>query len=80
MRDDPLHWASAYDFGISENQYQPRYHSNAQIYSILAELENKHPAHCAFQNGEDIVSLKIRSLKITHEVLTIKKKIVYYIY
>ncbi|KAF5286929.1 hypothetical protein FQR65_LT12388 [Abscondita terminalis] len=67
MRNDEQHWASAYDFGVSENQFNPQYHSNSEIYSILAELENKYPDAAEFVSGENFVSMSIRSLKITHK-------------
>ncbi|KAK4878716.1 hypothetical protein RN001_011222 [Aquatica leii] len=67
MRNDEQHWASAYDFGVSENQFNPQYHSNSEIYSILAELENKYPDTAEFVSGENFVSMSIRSLKITHK-------------
>lgn len=68
MRDDPLHWASAYDFGISDNQYNPTYHSNEQIYGMLGDFENRYPESAEFESGESMISINIRSLKLTHEV------------
>lgn len=68
MRDDPQHWASGYDFGISDNQYNPKYHSNSELNSIMANLENKYSGTAEFDSGENFVSMTIRSLKISHEV------------
>ncbi|KAF5285144.1 hypothetical protein FQA39_LY16833 [Lamprigera yunnana] len=68
MRNDEQHWASAYDFGVSENQFNPRYHSNSEIYSILADLENKYPDTAEFVSGDNFVSMSIRSLKMTDKV------------
>ncbi|CAG9814957.1 unnamed protein product [Phaedon cochleariae] len=68
MKDDPLHWASAYDFGIGENQYKPQYHTSQEINSILSSMENKYPDAAAFQGGDNLVSMAIRSLKITDKV------------
>lgn len=68
MRDDPQHWASGYDFGESENQFDPKYHSNGELYSIMAELENKYPGTAEFVSGDNFISMSIRSLKISHEV------------
>lgn len=68
MRDDPLHWASAYDFDLGENQYKVKYHTNQELYGIMGELENQYPEAAAFKNGDDYVSMSLKSLKITHEV------------
>ncbi|GJQ81229.1 hypothetical protein Trydic_g20448 [Trypoxylus dichotomus] len=68
MPDDPMHWASAYDFGISENHYKPKYHSNSELYEILADFENKYPDAAEFEGGDDYISMTIHSLKITHQV------------
>lgn len=69
MKDDPLHWGSAYDFGIVLNQYGPKYHSNGELYTILGELENRHQNVAGFESGDNFISMNIRSLKITHEVM-----------
>ncbi|XP_017777270.1 PREDICTED: carboxypeptidase D [Nicrophorus vespilloides] len=68
MRDDPIHWASAYDFGITENQYKPEYHSNSDIYKLLAQLETRYPSSAQFEGGEDYISMTIHSLKITDKI------------
>jgi carboxypeptidase D len=68
MKDDQLHWASAYDFGIDENQYHPKYHTNQELYGVMAQLENRYPDTAAFQSGDDYVSMTLRSLKITDQV------------
>ncbi|KAK5638630.1 hypothetical protein RI129_012925 [Pyrocoelia pectoralis] len=68
MRNDEQHWASAYDFGISENQFDPQYHSNSDIHLILAGLENKYPDAAKFDSGDNLDSMAIHSLKISHDV------------
>ncbi|KAB0791260.1 hypothetical protein PPYR_03060 [Photinus pyralis] len=68
MRNDEQHWASAYDFGVSENQFSPQYHSNSDIHLILAELENKYPDAAKFDSGDNLDSMAIHSLKISHDV------------
>ncbi|KAF2900813.1 hypothetical protein ILUMI_05352 [Ignelater luminosus] len=68
MRDDPQHWASAYDFGVSDNQFNPKYHANNELYAIMAELENKYPDTAEFVSGDNFISMSIRSLKISHQV------------
>lgn len=68
MPDDPMHWASAYDFAVGENRYNPKYHSNSEIYRILADFENKYPDAAEFEGGEDYISMTIHSLKISHQV------------
>lgn len=72
MRDDPLHWASAYDFGIHENQYNPTWHSNKEISAILADFENKYFGTVGFEGGDNLVSMKIHSIKISHEVSSLR--------
>ncbi|VEN63122.1 unnamed protein product [Callosobruchus maculatus] len=69
MKDDPLHWASAYDFGIGENQYHPKYHTNQEIYSKMAYLENKYPNAASFKSGEDYISMAVHSLIITDQAV-----------
>lgn len=68
MRDDAMHWGSAYDFGIIENEVSPGYRSNEQINSVLAGLENRYPDSAEFSSGENFVSMTIRSLKISDGV------------
>ncbi|KAJ8985210.1 hypothetical protein NQ317_018239 [Molorchus minor] len=68
MKDDKLHWASAYDFGLGENQFNVKYHRNDEIYALLADLENRHPQAAAFEGGDDYVSMEIHSLKITNQI------------
>lgn len=68
MRDDPQHWASAYDFGVSDNQFNPKYHANNELYAVMAELENKYPDAAEFVSGDNFISMSIRSLKISHQV------------
>lgn len=68
MKDDPQHWASAYDFGISENHFNPQYHSNSDLYYLLADMENRYVTTAMFEGGDDFVSMTIHSLKITDNV------------
>lgn len=74
MKDDPLHWASAYDFGIGDNQYTPKYHSNHELFALLANLENFHPGVAEFEGNDNDISMIIPSLKITQNV----RKLVHY--
>lgn len=68
MKDDPEHWASAYDFGIHPNVYYPAYHSGSDIYSLLSALENQYPDSAEFHGGDDLVSMAIHWLKISQHV------------
>ena len=68
MRDDPMHWASAYDFGIAKNQYEPEYHTDLEIYSYMSDFENRYPGVAQFEGGDDYISMTIHSVKISHEV------------
>lgn len=68
MRDDPLHWGSAYDFGLSENQYQLKYHGNSELYSIMSEFENRYKDGASFEGGDDYISMRIHSVKISDDV------------
>lgn len=68
MPDDPQHWSSAYDFGISENQYRLRYHTNNEIFSIMGDLENRYSQYATFEAGETLVQISIHSLKVTNDV------------
>lgn len=72
MRNDPLHWASAYDFGIHENQYNPTWHSNDDINAFMANCENKYFGTAKFQAGDNMVSTRIHSLEVSNEVNTLK--------
>lgn len=69
MKDDPLHWASAYDFGIGENQYKPKYHTSQDINAILAGMENHYSDIAEFEGGDNFISMMIHSLKISNKVL-----------
>lgn len=68
MRDDGLHWASAYDFGLSRKQFHPEYHSNSYLYSTMASFENTYPGVASFEGGDDLISMSIRSVKISNDV------------
>lgn len=68
MKDDPEHWASAYDFAIHPNVYYPAYHSGSDIYSVLSALENQYPDSAEFHGGDDLVSMAIHWLKISQHV------------
>lgn len=64
-----MHWASAYDFGLSQNQYQVKYHSNNEINTLLGDLENHYPKAASFHAGDDYLSMAIRWLEITDDVI-----------
>lgn len=68
MKDDPQHWASAYDFAIAENQFNPRYHSSQEIRSIMANFENRYPEVAAFHRAENSMSMMIPWLQISNKV------------
>ncbi|XP_065172246.1 carboxypeptidase D-like [Atheta coriaria] len=68
MKDDPIHWSSAYDFGVTENLYKPKYHSNSELYSTMAALENRYPDAAEFEAGDDYISMTIHSLKISDKI------------
>lgn len=68
MKDDPEHWASAYDFGEERNVLKPKYHSNSELYSLLSSLENAYPDAAEFHGGDDLVSMMIHWLKVTQNV------------
>lgn len=68
LRDNPVDWASAYDFGLSEHQFRSKYHSNSEIYKLIADFENKYPDTASFSGGDSFVSMSIHYLKISHEV------------
>lgn len=70
MHDDPQHWSSAYDFGITDNQFRLTYHTNSEIFTILSNFENKYPNFAAFEAGMTPDSISIHSLKITDNVST----------
>ncbi|KAL3271051.1 hypothetical protein HHI36_021551 [Cryptolaemus montrouzieri] len=67
LKNDGSHWANAYDFDNVKNQYNPRYHSNGEIYEIMGKLENEYPDSASFQS-ESEVSMAIHSLKITEDI------------
>ncbi|XP_050292877.1 carboxypeptidase D [Anthonomus grandis grandis] len=68
MKDDPQHWASAYDFGVEPNVFYPKYHSNSELYFLMSNLENRYPEDAAFQGGDDLVSMVVHWLKISKQV------------
>lgn len=72
---DPLHWASAYDFAIAENQYKPKYHSAQELREIMANLENRYPGLAAFHRAENSMSMAIPWLEISKEVRIFFSKI-----
>ncbi|EFN82672.1 Carboxypeptidase D [Harpegnathos saltator] len=67
MRDDPLHWSSAYDFGLRANLLDG-YLKNSELNARFSQLENHQPDVAEFVAGETLVSMAIRSLKITHDI------------
>lgn len=68
MKDDPLHWASAYDFGEEHNVFHPKYHSNSDLYSLMSNFENVYSDSAEFHGGDDLVSMVLHWLKITKHV------------
>lgn len=74
MKLDPLHWASAYDFAVAENQFKPRYHSAQEIRTILAQLENHYSGVAEFHRAENSLSMAIPWLQISDEVIKQNEK------
>ncbi|XP_017067490.1 carboxypeptidase D isoform X2 [Drosophila eugracilis] len=68
MPDDPQHWASANDFRIIENVVNTRYHTNPQIRSRLAELENQNGQIASFGYGDNEFSTYFNYLKMTNDI------------
>ncbi|XP_032665453.1 carboxypeptidase D-like [Odontomachus brunneus] len=67
MRDDPLHWSSAYDFRLRAN-LQNGYLKNSQLSARFSQLENHQSDIAEFIAGDSLISMAIHSLKITHDV------------
>ncbi|XP_011256547.2 carboxypeptidase D [Camponotus floridanus] len=67
MRDDPLHWSSAYDFGLRAN-LQSGYLTNSDLSARFSQLENHQPNVAEFIAGDSLISMAIHSLKITHNM------------
>lgn len=67
MRDDPLHWSSAYDFGLRAN-LQNGYLKNSDLSARFSQLENHQPDIAEFIAGDSLISMAIHSLKITHNM------------
>ncbi|CAG9126421.1 unnamed protein product [Plutella xylostella] len=65
MADDPQHWSSAYDFRVLENIIGARYHYSAEVYGLLAELENKHPDTAQFRAGDSLHTALLHRLEVT---------------
>lgn len=65
-RDDPQHWASAYDFRILENILHTKYHTNLEIETVFQELQRKNPLIAQVQDMENIPYYN--SLKITDSI------------
>ncbi|CAH1132734.1 unnamed protein product [Ceutorhynchus assimilis] len=68
MKDDPQHWASAYDFGEISNVFHPKYHSGSELNFILSSFENNFPDSAEFHGGDDMISMILHWLKITQHV------------
>ncbi|XP_034139680.1 carboxypeptidase D isoform X2 [Drosophila guanche] len=68
MPDDPQHWASANDFRIIENVVNTRYHTNAEIRSRLAELENQNGQIASFGYADNEFSRYFNYLKMTSDI------------
>ncbi|XP_014480022.1 PREDICTED: carboxypeptidase D-like [Dinoponera quadriceps] len=67
MRDDPLHWSSAYDFGLRANLLDG-YLKNSELSARFSQLENHQPDVAEFIAGDSLISMAIHSLKITHDI------------
>lgn len=68
MRDDPQHWASANDFRIIENVVNTRYHTDAEVHSRLAELENQNPQIVSFGYADNEFSRHFKYIKMSSNV------------
>lgn len=68
MRDDPQHWASAYDYRIIENVVRTKYHTNEELNKKMAELENSRFKIANLESGDNDVSMAFHSLKVTKEI------------
>ncbi|XP_016971864.1 carboxypeptidase D isoform X1 [Drosophila rhopaloa] len=68
MPDDPQHWASANDFRIIENVVNTRYHTNPEIRSRLAELENQNGQIASFGYADNEFSTYFNYLKMTSDI------------
>lgn len=66
--------SSAYDFRLMAN-LQNVYLKNAELSARFSQLENHQPNIAEFQAGESLVSMAIHSLKITHMVSILLKKL-----
>ncbi|CAH2093466.1 unnamed protein product [Euphydryas editha] len=67
MPDDPQHWSSAYDFRVLDNIMNRQYHSPLEMYSELAELENRFPDIAEFRAGDSMKTATLHELKITDD-------------
>ncbi|EZA54200.1 Carboxypeptidase D [Ooceraea biroi] len=67
MRDDPLHWSSAFDFELRAN-LQNGYLKNSDLSARFSQLENHQPDTAEFIAGDSLISMAIHSLKITHNM------------
>ncbi|KAG5333446.1 CBPD Carboxypeptidase, partial [Acromyrmex heyeri] len=67
MRDDPLHWSSAYDFGLRVN-LQNGYLKNSDLNARFSQLENHQSEIAEFLAGDSMISIAIHSLKVTHNM------------
>ncbi|XP_016948411.1 carboxypeptidase D isoform X2 [Drosophila biarmipes] len=68
MPDDPQHWASANDFRIIENVVNTRYHTNPQVRSRLAELENENGQIASFGYADNEFSRYFNNFKMTSDI------------
>ncbi|XP_012252341.2 carboxypeptidase D isoform X1 [Athalia rosae] len=67
MRNDPLHWSSAYDFRIIAN-LEKGFLQHSELSARMAQLENHQPEVAEFKAGDSSISMAIHSLKITHNI------------
>ncbi|XP_012216053.2 carboxypeptidase D-like [Linepithema humile] len=67
MRDDPLHWSSAYDFGLRAN-LQNGYLKNSDLSARFNQLEKHQPDIAEFLPNDSVINSALHSLKITHNM------------
>jgi len=72
MRDDPQHWASAYDYRIIKNVVHTRYHTNIEIMETLAEFENQNGQIAAFSYADNEFGSFFKSLKLSSDVSSLQ--------
>jgi len=72
LRDDPREWSYAEDFSILDNVERKVYLTQSDMSGEMARLENVDPSAVEFHAGENIVEMHLHSLKITHDVSSMR--------